>query len=389
MNSFDVIIVGGGPAGCATALSLAGNAPQASFLLVDNTDPTQFKIGETLPPRANQVLYQLSPLVSESLSRDTTQGLHTRCAGNASVWESPDLQETFSIMNPYGAGWHLDRPAFDESLREQVRSCCTNREAKDCALVKGTCSSVEKNADGTWAVVVTSEKAEAQTYRSKWLVDASGRQASVARKVGAKTIKLDALLAFYVVFATTNLDRDSRTLIEASEAGWWYSSRLPDQRRLVSFHTDDCDAAAKSARNKDIFLEMLHQDTTYISQTIVRNDYRPMSGTKANYPRCTSAGTSFLKPFGSQEDHWCAVGDAAMAFDPLSSQGMITALREGLSVGAMLANQTMGCATSAGPADIASVTKIFEEVRKDYEKHKDYYYSRSMFRSSFWARRTK
>ncbi|CAE6452403.1 hypothetical protein ACGC1H_003244 [Rhizoctonia solani] len=387
MSSFDVIIVGGGPAGCATALSLVRNAPQASFLLVDNSDPTQFKIGESLPPRASQVLHQLSPSVSERLLRDTAQGLHSRCAGNASVWQSPDLQETFSIMNPYGAGWHLDRPAFDESLREHVRSFCTNREAKDCALVKGTFSAVEKDDDGTWTVVVASNGADMQRYRAKWLVDASGRQASVARKLGAKTIKLDNLLAFYVVFATTNLDRDSRTLIEASETGWWYSSRLPDQRRLVAFHTDDCDAAARSARNKETFLDMLHQDTTHISQTILSNDYRPMSGAKANYPRCTSAGSSFLMPFGSQEDHWCAVGDAAIAFDPLSSQGMITALRGGLSVGAMLANQTVGCATPVEPEDIASVMKVFEEVKKDYEKHKDYYYTQSMFHGAFWTRR--
>ncbi|KAG8722948.1 hypothetical protein FRC09_005432 [Ceratobasidium sp. 395] len=292
-------------------------------------------------------------------------------------------------MNPYGAGWHLDRPAFDDSLREQIRLFCTSPEAKDCALVKGTFSSVEKEDDGTWTVAVASAGAEVQRYRTRWLVDASGRQASVARKIGAKTVKLDSLLAFYMVFATTNLDRDSRTLIEATEIGWWYSSPLPDQRRVVAFHTDDCDAAARSARNRVAFLDMLHQDTQYISQTIANNDYRPMSGTKANYPHCTNAGTSLLAPFGSQEDHWCAVGDAAMAFDPLSSQGMISALRGGFSVGAMLANQTVGCAiNSAEPKDIVSVTKVFEEVRKDYEKHKDYYYTKSMFRGAFWARRT-
>ncbi|KAF8698573.1 Tryptophan halogenase, partial [Rhizoctonia solani] len=388
MNSFDVIIVGGGPAGCATTLSLIRNAPQTSFVLVDNSDPTQFKIGESLPPRANQVLFQLSPSVSERLSRDTAQGHHTRCAGNASVWQSPVLQETFSIMSPYGAGWHLDRHAFDESLREHVRSFCADREAQDRLFVKGTFSSVKKNDDGTWAMTVTSEGMATQVYSAKWIVDASGRQASVSRKLGAKTIKVDGLLAFYMVFATTNLDQDSRTLIEASKIGWWYSSRLPDQRRLVAFHTDDCDAAAKSARNKEAFLDMLHEDTKYISQSILVNDYRSMIGTNANNPRCTSAGTSFLVPFGSQEERWCAVGDAAMAFDPLSSQGIITALRGGSSVGVMLANQMVGRATQAGPEDMESVAKVFEEVRVDYEKNKSYFYTQSMFCGAFWSRRT-
>ncbi|CAE7226575.1 unnamed protein product [Rhizoctonia solani] len=387
MGTFDAIIVGGGPAGCATALAFVRSAPQASFLLVDNWDPTQFKVGESLPPDSKQTLHRLSPSLVEGLLQDTAQGRHSRCAGNASVWQSPDLQETYAIMNPYGAGWHLDRSAFDETLREQVRSVCAEREAKDCAIIKGTFKSVQKDEHRTWAVVVASDAGDEQSYSSKWLIDASGRQASVARKLGAKTTKLDGLLAFYMVFASTEVDRDTRTLIEASDNGWWYSSQLPDQRRIVVFHTDDCDSTAKLARNKDTFLDMLHNDTTHVSHAVLDNDYRPMSGPKANYPRCTAAASSFLSPFGSQEDRWCAVGDAAMAFDPLSSQGMLTALRSGLSVGAMLANQTLPDAVQNTPEDVEAVTKVFEAIREDYEKKKRYYYAQSIFRGPFWQRR--
>ncbi|KAF8749394.1 Tryptophan halogenase [Rhizoctonia solani] len=378
MNSFD--------AGCATTLSLIRNAPQTSFVLVDNSDPTQFKIGESLPPRANQVLFQLSPSVSERLSRDTAQGHHTRCAGNASVWQSPVLQETFSIMSPYGAGWHLDRHAFDESLREHVRSFCADREAQDRLFVKGTFSSVKKNDDGTWAMTVTSEGMATQVYSAKWIVDASGRQASVSRKVRAPGSPASPSTHVYQLGAKT-IKVDGRTLIEASKIGWWYSSRLPDQRRLVAFHTDDCDAAAKSARNKEAFLDMLHEDTKYISQSILVNDYRSMIGTNAKIhdaPVLERRSSCFWQ----SGERWCAVGDAAMAFDPLSSQGIITALRGGSSVGVMLANQMVGRATQAGPEDMESVAKVFEEVRVDYEKNKSYFYTQSMFCGAFWSRRT-
>lgn len=133
-------------------------------------------------------------------------------------------------------------------------------------------------------------------------------------------------------------------------------------------------------------MDMLHEDTTHISRTISDNDYRPLLGTGASYPRCTSAGSSFLFPFGSQSDRWCAVGDAAMAFDPLSSQGMITALRMGCSVGAMISNQLFPSMSTA-PADVESVGKLFDEVKKDYEKKKHYFYGHSMFGGSFWQRR--
>jgi NADPH-dependent 2,4-dienoyl-CoA reductase/sulfur reductase-like enzyme len=41
---FSVIIAGGGPAGCATALSLHRSNPGISFLLLDDADTTVFKV---------------------------------------------------------------------------------------------------------------------------------------------------------------------------------------------------------------------------------------------------------------------------------------------------------------------------------------------------------
>lgn len=85
-------------------------------------------------------------------------------------------------MNPFGAGWHLDRAAFDESLRDHVRSVCANDTAKQRMLLKGIFTSVRKDDRG-WVVEVQSDSFGQQSFRSKWLVDASGRKASVAQKV--------------------------------------------------------------------------------------------------------------------------------------------------------------------------------------------------------------
>ncbi|KAF8597164.1 FAD/NAD(P)-binding domain-containing protein [Ceratobasidium sp. AG-I] len=385
-DEFDVIIVGGGLAGCSTALSLIRSSPEASFLVIDNADPSQFKIGESLPPGARAILQSFSPPILERLLHDAAQGVHTRCAGNASVWNSPELQETFAIMNPYGAGWHLDRAAFDESLRAHIRLANTEETAERRMLLTGAFISAQKDGHG-WAVQVRSPSTGGNTYRSKWLVDASGRKASVAQKLGASTVKLDGLLAFYVVFSSTNIDQDTRTLIEATETGWWYSSLLSNQKRIVVFHTDDCDPSAKTARKQAGFMEMLHEDTSHISRTINDIDYRPMREAGVNYPRCTAAGSSFLSSFGSQEDQWCAVGDAAIAFDPLSSQGMITALRMGYSVGTMLSNQIFPSKDAAAPTDIKTIEELFGKVRSDYEQKRRYFYAQSMFEGDFWQRR--
>jgi len=130
------------------------------------------------------------------------------------------------------------------------------------------------------------------------------------------------------------LDGDHRTLIEATETGWWYTSQLSNNTRVVVYHTDDIDPSSKRARKREGFLELLHNDTTHISQIMIENDYCLLLD--SNFPRCTAACSSYLEPSADEIACWTAVGDAAMAFDPLSSQGMITALRMGCSVGKML-----------------------------------------------------
>jgi len=51
IESYDVVILGGGPAGAATALSLRSHAPDLSVALIEQTNYHAMRIGETLPPR--------------------------------------------------------------------------------------------------------------------------------------------------------------------------------------------------------------------------------------------------------------------------------------------------------------------------------------------------
>ncbi|KAG2132997.1 hypothetical protein DEU56DRAFT_914023 [Suillus clintonianus] len=291
---FDVIIVGGGVAGCATALALFRTNPGASILILDDANSSVFKIGESLPAAAKPILASLSPQLLDELSKDRTDSVQIKCTGNASAWATSELEETYAMMNPFGMGWHLDRASFDQILRDTVDTICPG----SVSLVKSTFIGIDKVDDNNyWSISVKMASDDRKVYHSKWVVDASGRKSSVARKLGSRIVKEDALLAFYAVFVPplTTEDRDYRTLIEASESGWWYSSPLPNNRRVVAYHTDDTDPTSRDARKHDGFMNLLHA-TQHISRLISEGEYDILFDTDSRYPICTAAGSSRLEP---------------------------------------------------------------------------------------------
>ena len=236
----------------------------------------------------------------------------------------------------------------------------------------------------------------------------------LANKIGAKTRKHSDLLAFYIVFHRVDPDseetddNDTRTLIEAAPCGWWYSARLPHGRRLVMYTTSPSNPTARVARTAAGFLDMLHSDTVHISRSLYEDPtqhapaadpqrgiplYEIPPGTK--FTRCTTAASSILDPYASWEPQspcggggglrddqqgrgWCAVGDAALAFDPLSSQGIITALNAGAFLGSVLVRHLNPSAADGsclgGNAVVQEIHQGYERVREKYEEGRAYYY---------------
>ncbi|KIK63445.1 hypothetical protein GYMLUDRAFT_41129 [Collybiopsis luxurians FD-317 M1] len=413
MQDYDVIIIGAGPAGCATALAIAKRNTKKCLraLVVDNADCSAYKIGESLPAAARPTLSMLHPTLLSQITQDTANGLHEMCTGNASAWASPDLHETYSLMNPYGAGWHLDRALFDETLRK----------ACDSMLCKGKFIAVRRidrtnvdlgQASIDWEVDVESaEQGNILTFRAQWLVDATGRRAVVASKIGAKMDKHLDLLSFYLVLHKSDIDHyqdsatsskptedtDSRTLIESAPSGWWYSARLPHDRRLIMYTTTPSDPSARIARKVTGFMDMVRQETTHITKAMGDEAWPLYEPSTAKFTQCTAAGSSVLRPYASWESApavpgcsdaqglgrgWCAIGDAALAFDPLSSQGIITALKAGALLGSLLANYFYGRDNPPvnpqkldGEGVVRTISEAYEHVRIKYEEGRSYYYN--------------
>lgn len=304
---WDVIVSGAGPAGSALARRLAG---RHRVLLVDRelpSGPTRaaqtWRIGESLPGSAAVLLRR-----QNLLERFLAGGHAERCA-SVSVWDSVEPVWFDALRDPAGPGWHLDRVRFDAMLRDAAHEA-----GVAMATVRGR---LEVQHDGThWQL---SDEHSGSQYRARVVVDATGRNAALCRSLGLRRHAADDLVCVHALLPAQAHDVDRSTRTCADEDGWWYSVRVPSGERVLACHLDADDPVLRDLRDARVLLERARRlpllaavlaDSVESVQTHV----------------CPAGSVALDLADQAQPPGFCAVGDAVLAFDPLSSQGLFHAL---------------------------------------------------------------
>jgi flavin-dependent dehydrogenase len=358
---FDVAVVGGGPGGTATAIALARAG--ARVVLFERSEYAAVRYGETLPPRARLPLIRLG--VWDAFLRQE----HAPSPAIASAWGEDVLYESHFICNPYGHGWHIDRRRLDEGLAVAAA------EAGACVMRGARAISCRPGAPLSWRVEFISDGVH-RSLQADFFVDATGRASALARARRVKRLSYDRLVGIVSTFSEpcSAQDQDGRTLVEAVEGGWWYSARLPDSRLVVAYMTD-ADLMRKAKGQLATYYERLLEDAphtrTRMNGRMECIELVVMPANSSRLERATGA-------------NWLAVGDAAMAQDPLSSQGIYRALESGIE-----AAEAIGADATEKADAIQRYELRLRRVFDAYLRRRTTYYRRETRwrQSAFWTRR--
>lgn len=383
-GAYDVAIAGGGPAGAAAAIALARAG--CRVLLADaggthRTGATSFKVGESLPPSARHLLRELG-----ALDRVMADG-HRPSHGTLAYWGGAAPHANDFMFQLHGEGLQLDRRRFDASLLALAQDA-------GAEIARDTKLSLAAQADGVDAhrpdgmdahrLTLRSNEAgafiESRTIESRWLIDASGRPATFARALGAARIEHDALIAFHMrLAADTDSDRDGRTWVEAVDNGWWYSVLLPSQERLVAFLCD-ADLVDRRPLLTRVGLWAALAQAPRLFAYCHAHGHMPSSS-----PRGADACSSHLDLAASEAGRWLAVGDAALAFDPLSSKGISNALYTGLrGAQAVVRNESGDHAAMSGYANhLLDIHRVYREGLNAFYRMEQRWPG-----AAFWSRRS-
>ena len=357
----EILIIGGGIAGCIAAISLVD---QYQVTLVDKLLVPMERIGESLAPASQRILKELNLL--EGLENQIGT-LYRKSVGMQSYWGNDKVHLVDDLRNPDGFVKNLNRQAFETYLRKTAK-------ARGVHCLWDTKLYSSTYVDSLWKVQVRTNDDSLQTHSisADFVIDASGRQAHFAKSLGIKRLVEDKLVACWVTLP--NITTNTMSTISASENGWWYSSVVPGHKRVVAFHTDADLVAKNELKTTASFLELAAAATAISELLQEQKDNITFQGTVA-------ANSTKLEQVGGQQ--WVALGDAALNFDALSSQGMFNAMASAMQLLALLLQYGFTDALQK------NYTQQMEQIWHHYLKHKSIFYQAETRwkKSAFWARR--
>jgi flavin-dependent dehydrogenase len=313
-TTYDAIVIGGGPAGSATATVLAQKGRRV--ILLEKEKFPRYHIGESLIP------YTYYPLKRIGLIEQMKQSHFTRKYSVQFVSISGKQSQPFyfsqQLHHEAADTWQVLRSEFDQMLLNNARA--KGAEVMEETLVKET---IEENG-AVSGVVAASKSGVTHEFRAPITIDATGRDAFTLARRGWKVrdprLNKIAVWTYYKgALRDPGIDEGATTVAYVPDKGWFWYIPLPNDLISVGIVAEKDYLYRDSRDLKTIF----HREVAvnnWIEQHLAAGqqigEYRVTGEYSYRSRHC--AGDGLL-----------LIGDAFSFLDPVFSSGVFLALRSG------------------------------------------------------------
>ncbi|MFC0017427.1 NAD(P)/FAD-dependent oxidoreductase [Roseibacillus persicicus] len=156
---------------------------------------------------------------------------------------------------------------------------------------------------------------DGEKHSGNWMIDATGRGHSTSYITRSKRITFSQNIALALPIQATS--HAEALLIDAVEDGWWYLSPATGKRRDLVFVTDKQTLRSLNCKRSDWLSAQLRKSETICDILDTDPDWNSVYGVDARF-------AALENPINLRT---VAVGDAALALDPLSGQGSLLAIK--------------------------------------------------------------
>lgn len=358
-ETWDTLVIGGGPAG-STAAALLAKGGQKVLLLERETFP-RFHVGESLIPYGNDVLRELG--VWDKLEQ---AAFMPKLGAEFTMGNAAGFQRFYfgrNLAPRYAQTFQVERSRFDHLLLQHAE------EQGVTVLQQARVGEIRADSAG---VDLTYEHAGARRQaRARWLVDGSGRTAIAGNAMGLEKSDLGmpkrlAIFAhFENVFRNDGEDAGHITIVRLENAWCWFIP-LDETKTSVGLVQLLADFKSQGVNVEESFQRAIG--------SYMELRFRMKRATRV-IPFHTEGEYTF-RFHRAAGPRWLLAGDAAGFIDPIFSSGVMVALRSSRRAAqAILGADAAGRSLSpreqnAYTRDVKKMTNAFlDMIRMFYDRH--------------------